>query len=154
MRPFLVLPVAAALALASCGYPETVFRPEAKANVADNASASDAAPASDASGGAAPTLTPPPPRAETRKPFIVIHFETPEPDYAQNLYEALKDALARKPSARFDLVAVTRDPDAAERSMADVLHTITQMGMPAERLSLSSVAAADDATNEIWIYVR
>ena len=29
-----------------------------------------------------------------------------------------------------------------------------QMGMPAERLSLSSVAAADEATDEVWIYVR
>ena len=38
--------------------------------------------------------------------------------------------------------------------MADVMHTITQMGMPAERLSLSSVPAADDTTDEVWIYVR
>jgi len=147
MRPSYVLPLLAALALAGCGYPETVFRPQAKADAG--------APASDA----APVLTRPGPApaaaaAETRKPFIVIHFETAQPDYAQELYDALKDALQRKPSARFDLVAVTRDPDAAERSMADVMHTVTEMGMPAERLSLSAVAAADDATDEVWIYVR
>ncbi len=156
MRAFRLLTLSA-LALASCGYPETVFRPEAKANVDASGYPAAASAAEVASAtGTAPVLTPPAPTpaAETRKPFIVIHFETPEPEYAQDLYEALKDALQRKPSAQFDLVAVTRDPDAAERAMAEVMHTITQMGMPAERLSLSSVAAADEATDEIWIYVR
>jgi len=141
------LPLLVLFLLAACGYPETVFRPQAKADQAALAS-DDAAPALKEPGPA------PAPPEETRKPFIVIHFEEAQPDYAQDLYDALKGALARKPSARFDLVAVTRNPDAAERSMADVMHTITAMGMPAERLSLSSVAAADDKTNEVWIYVR
>ncbi|HUK57798.1 MAG TPA: hypothetical protein VLV50_01110 [Stellaceae bacterium] len=146
----------AALALSSCGYPETEFRPQAKANVDASGFPPPATPAEVAAvtGRPAPQPAPPAPRLDPRKPFIVIHFETPQPDYAQDLYEALKGALAKKPSAQFDLVAVTRDPDAAERSMTDVMHTITQMGMPAERLSLSSVAAADDGTNEVWIYVR
>ncbi len=148
MRPSCVLPLLAALALAACGYPETVFRPQAKADA--GAPASDAAPVLTRPGTAPAAAAP----EETRKPFIVIHFEAAQPDYAQELYDALKDALQRKPSARFDLVAVTRDPDAAERSMADVMHTVTEMGMPAERLSLSAVAAADDATDEVWIYVR
>ncbi len=155
MRAFRLL-ILSALALASCGYPETVFRSQAKpatdaSGFPPPASAADIAAATGTA--AAPALRPPP-APDTRKPFIVIHFETPQPEYAQDLYEALKSALARKPAAMFDLVAVTRDPDAAERSMADVMHTMTEMGMPAERLSLSSVAAADDATDEVWIYVR
>jgi phosphoglycolate phosphatase-like HAD superfamily hydrolase len=143
MRPFAV-PILVLAALAACGYPATDFRPDAAAApAADNAAAAKPTPA-------AATAAP----EETRTPFVVIHFERRDPDYAQTLYDALKEALAKKPQARFDLVAVTRDPGAAERNMADVLHTITEMGMPATRLSLSAVAAADDGTDEVWIYLR
>jgi hypothetical protein len=154
MRAFPLLALAA-LALASCGYPESVFRPQAKANVDESGFPPPASPAevAAATGAAAPVLRPPP-SADKRTPFIVIHFETAQPDYAQDLYEALKNALAKKPSAQFDLVAVSRDPDAAERSMTDVMHTMTELGMPGERLTLSAVAAADDTTDEVWIYVR
>jgi hypothetical protein len=92
--------------------------------------------------------------ADTRKPFVVIRFDGTEPHYAEALYDALQGALARKADAAFELVAVTRDTDAAERNLAQVLHAVTEMGMPAERLSLAAVAAADDTTDEVWIYVR
>ena len=69
--------------------------------------------------------------AETRKPFIVIRFEGTEPHYAEALYDALEGALARKPDAAFELVAVTRDTDAAERNLGSVMRSITEMGMPA-----------------------
>jgi hypothetical protein len=135
--------------LSACGYPATVFRSEAN----DGASAPSPA-AGDAAAKPALAAAAAPAPDETRMPFVVIHFEKPDPDYAQTLYGALKEALAKKPQARFDLVAVTRDPNAAERNMADVLHTITDMGMPAARLSLSAVAAADETTDEVWIYLR
>ncbi len=105
----------------------------------------------------APVAAAPAPAAapnETRKPFVVIRFETPDPDYQGALYDALSDALKRRPGLDFDIVAVTRDGDAARRNLANVVHTLAEMGLPAERLSLSAAAAADDGTDEVWIYLR
>ncbi len=92
----------------------------------------------------------------TRRPLRGggIRFEAPDPDYAPSLYEALKGALARKPGVTFDLVAVTRNADDAQRNLASVYHVVTAMGLPPDRLSLAAVAAADDRTDEVWIYVR
>jgi hypothetical protein len=145
MSRFLVpaLPLIAALALGGCGHSDVLFAQNGAAAPA----AAKPAPAKDA--GVA--LRPP---AETRKPFVVIRFAGTEPHYAEALYDALEGALARKPDAAFELVAVTRDTDAAERNLADVLGSMTGMGMPAERLSLAAISAADDATDEVWIYVR
>lgn len=135
----------AALALGGCGHSDAQFLQPAPGEAA-----SKQAPAPQKAPGVA--LQAP---AETRKPFVVIHFDgNAEPRYAQALYSALTGALAQKPDAAFELVAVTRDTDAAQRNLADVLHSMTQMGMPAERLSLAAVSAADDATDEVWIYVR
>ena len=135
----------AALALYGCGHNEAQFTQQAQTQTKTDAKAAPA-PAKDA--GVA--LLPPP----DAKPFIVIHFAGAEPHYADALYDALEGALQRKPDAAFELVAVTRNTDAAERNLADVLHSITEMGMPAERLSLAAVSAADDATDEVWVYVR
>jgi hypothetical protein len=151
MRPTAALSLLALL-LGACAFPDTsLFQSapvQAKPAAPVVASAAPAAPAP------TPTQAPPAAPIETRRPFVVIHFEAPDPDYAQSLYEALKDALARKPGVAFDLVAVTRNADDAQRSLASVYHTVTDMGMPADRLSLSSVAASDDRTDEVWIYVR
>lgn len=138
-------PVIAALALGGCGHSDQLFaQQQAPAKT-------DAQPGPAPAKEAAVTLHRP---ADTRKPFIVIRFAGAEPHYAEALYDALEAALARKPDAAFDLVAVTRDTDAAQRNLADVLRSMTGMGMPAERLSLAAVSAADDTTDEVWIYVR
>jgi len=134
--------VLATLALGACGFSEETFRQPPP----------QAAPALAAPGSAAPALAPP--AAETRKPFVVIHFEQPDPDFASSLFEALQSALKRKPSVAFDLVAVTRDPDAAERNLTRVFRSMTEMGLPPDRVSLAAVAAKDEATDEVWIYVR
>ncbi|HUB95337.1 MAG TPA: hypothetical protein VL993_05435 [Stellaceae bacterium] len=143
------------LALGACSFPDALLLKSEPAQ---------AKPATTEIASAAPTPMPPPVHAvaetpapalvEKRRPFVVIHFETPGPDYAQSLYEALKGALERKPGVAFDLVAVTRSADDAQRNLADVYHTVIGMGVPADRLSLSAVAATDDGTDEVWIYVR
>ena len=152
MRKFKLLrAVAAALAAASCGYSDNVFwqsaAPEAKPTAAASA-APQPAPSSPAPQAAA--IAP----SETRKPFVVIRFERPDPDYSEALYDAVSGALKRRPNASFDLVAVTRDADAARRNLQRVMRSLSDMGLPAERLSLSAAAAADDGTNEVWIYLR
>lgn len=133
----------AALALGGCGHNEKQFTQQAPPKA-------DAKPAPAPAKDANVALLPP----ADAKPFIVIHFAGAAPHYTEALYAALQGALQRKPDAAFELVAVTRDTDAAQRNLAEVLHSITEMGMPVERLSLAAVAAADDATDEVWIYVR
>jgi len=135
----------AALALGGCGHSEAQF-----VQASPVPAKADAKPAPAPAKDAGVALLPPP----DAKPFIVIHFAGAEPHYAEALYDAIEGALQRKPDAAFELVAVTRNTDAAERNLADVLHAITEMGMPARRLSLAAVSAADDATDEVWIYVR
>jgi hypothetical protein len=145
--------VLAALALGGCSYSEKLFG-WGGAPTPNPPPQAAAAPAPKPA-AAAPSAPTPPPAAETRKPFVVIHFEAgAPPDYARGLYAAMSGALARQPGVAFDVVAVTRDPDAAERNITSVFRTITTMGMPADRLSLSAVAADDAATDEVWIYVR
>ena len=129
------------LALAGCAHTNNIFwRSDAPSPVAADMAARAAAPA------VAPEAR--------RKPFVVIRFEQPDPDYAEPLYAAMSGALARWPDVEFDLVAVTRDADAARHDLAAVMNSLAAMGMPAERLSLAAVPAADDATDEVWIYLR
>ncbi len=97
-------------------------------------------------------------------PLIVIRFDRPDPAYEQPLYNALARALERKPAAQFDLVAVSpktrSDADAAivksrTRNYAEsVVRSVTDMGLPADRLRLSSATSARVNTSEVHIYVR
>ena len=152
MRIFKLLRVVpAALVVASCGYSDDIFSQSAAPAAAPAVVAAAKPqtlpqPAAPASAAVAPR--------ETRKPFVVIRFERSDPDYGAALYEAVNGALKRRPDASFDLVAVTRDTDAARRNLQRVMRSLSDMGLPAERLSLSAAAAADDGTNEVWIYLR
>ena len=96
--------------------------------------------------------------------LIVIRFDTANPDYEQALYNAMSRALERKPDAQFDLVAVSPeigDPAQSELTKSqtriyaqNVLNTITDMGLPANRLRLSSATSARASTAEVHLYVR
>jgi hypothetical protein len=139
----------AALVVASCAFSDDMFGPSTAARASPPVAVA----------AAQPVQMPPPaaaaaPPRETRKPFVVIRFEEPDPDFDAALYEAVSAALKRRPDAAFDLVAVTRDPDAAQRNLRRVLQSLREMGMPAERLTLSAAAAADNTTSEVWIYLR
>jgi len=141
-----------ALTLGACAFPDTMLWHSTPA-------AADAKPAPPVVASASPApaglpATPPAAPVERRRPFVIIRFEAPDPDYAEPLYEALQGALQRKPGIAFDLVAVTRNADDAQRNLASVYHTVTDMGLPPDRLSLSAVAAADERTDEVWIYAR
>jgi hypothetical protein len=143
------------LPLAGCGYADNVLFHGTPPTAAAPAGATPS-PAATAPVAAAPAAAPAAVAApnETRKPFVVIRFETPDPDYQGALYDALSDALKRRPGLAFDVVAVTRDGDAARRNLANVVHTLAAMGLPADRLTLSAAAAADNGTDEVWIYLR
>ena len=98
------------------------------------------------------------------RPLVVIRFDRPNIQYQQPLYNAVSRALERKPDASFDLVAVSpkRGSPAqaalsstqSKRNAESVLRSLADMGLPANRVKLSSRSSQDVEANEVRIYVR
>lgn len=99
-----------------------------------------------------------------RRPLVVIRFDRPDVPYQQALYTAVSRALENRPDASFDLVAVAPGAGGAasaalsqshsKRYANTVLRSLTEMGLPASRISLSSTTNPGASTNEVHIYVR
>jgi hypothetical protein len=96
------------------------------------------------------------------RPLVVIRFDRPNVDYQQTLYSVVNRALEREPNAAFDLVAVTPQRNAgqaaastqARRNAEAVLRSLTSMGLPADRINLSSRTSNNARSNEVHVYVR
>ena len=97
-------------------------------------------------------------------PLVVIRFDTPNVQYDQALYSAVSQALVRRPNAAFDLVAVAPGlgspaqvalaSNKSRRSAETVLRSLTNMGLPAERVSLSSTTNPNAQVAEVHLYIR
>lgn len=143
------------------------------ATTAATAGPSRPAPAS------APRAAPPAPRAAAAapsrsaaaaapstgdRPLVVIRFDQPDVEYEQPLYTAVSRALERKPSATFTIQAVAPNAGSAadvavntntsRQNAENVLRSLTNMGLPADRVSLSAVMSPDIQSNEVRIFVR
>jgi outer membrane murein-binding lipoprotein Lpp len=98
------------------------------------------------------------------RPLVVIRFDRQNVEYEQALYTAVSRALDQRPDARFDIVAVSPSSGSAadialQRSRSrkhadDVLRTLTGMGLPADRVGLTSTTSAEAGASEVHIYVR
>lgn len=101
---------------------------------------------------------------EGRRPLVVIRFDRSRVDYQQALYTAVSRALERRPDAAFDLVAVspsrgnaaqvTLNSANAKRNAESVLRSLTEMGLPATRVQLSSTTSVQAQNAEVHVYVR
>ena len=99
-----------------------------------------------------------------RRPLVVIRFDRPNVEYEQALYTAVSRALERRPSATFDLVAVapntgnaaqvTVAASTSKRNAESVLRSLSDMGLPLDRVRLSAMTSGRASTNEVHIYVR
>lgn len=99
-----------------------------------------------------------------RRPLVVIRFDRPNPSYEQALYTAVSRAMERRPNAVFDLVAISpaRGNQAqvalasatAKRQAETVLRSLTDMGLPPDRISLSASTSIATQTNEVQLFVR
>ncbi len=92
-----------------------------------------------------------------KKPLVVIRFDKADVAYEPALYQALSRALERRPDATFDLVAVAPNDAAqtiARRDADAVFKSMTNMGLPAERVAMAAMANAAAATPEVHIYVH
>ncbi len=98
------------------------------------------------------------------RPLVVIRFDQPNVDYEQPLYTAVSRALERKPSATFTIQAVAPNAgsaadvavntNASRQNAENVLRSLTNMGLPADRVSLSATMSPDIQSNEVRIFVR
>ena len=99
-----------------------------------------------------------------RPALVVIRFDRPDVDYQQALYSAVSQAIERRPTALFDVVAVTPNAGspssvavntgAAKKSAEKVIRSLIAMGLPAARLNLSSSTSDNAFGNEVRIYIR
>ncbi|MBL4739824.1 MAG: hypothetical protein JKY12_02460 [Sneathiella sp.] len=100
----------------------------------------------------------------SRQPLVVIRFDRPDVPYEQALYTAVNRTLQGRPQSVFDVVAISPiqggaasvalSQSKATRNAQRVLRSLTDMGLPASRISLSASSSAQAATSEVHIYVR
>ena len=111
----------------------------------------------------APAMAPGAGRA-TGRPLVTIRFDRPNPDYQQALYQAVSQAIARRPNVAFDLVAVAPskgdstevalNSTQSQRDADDVRRSLISMGLAANRISMSSATSPTAQVNEVHLYVR
>ena len=99
-----------------------------------------------------------------RRPLVIIRFHRPKVPYEKSLYTAVRRALERRPNLVFDLVAVAPQPgdpaqitlhsESSKRNAENVFRSLTDMGLPAERVSLSATTNAVVQSDEVRLYVR
>lgn len=98
------------------------------------------------------------------RPLVIIRFDRANVNYQEALYSAVSQALERYPSARFDLVAVAPSRgNPAEMALASsearkngeaVLRSLSQMGLPVERVRLNAANSSDVRNSEVHIYLQ
>src|SRR5213078_4682788 len=80
--------------------------------------------------------------------LVTIKFDRSDVDYQQILYTALNQALQSRPGASVQLAQTD-----ARRHAQDVLRTMTDMGVPATRLAVSSSTDPGLANSEVRLFV-
>ncbi len=98
------------------------------------------------------------------RPLAKIRFDKNDVKYEEPVYLAVHEALQKYPNATFDLVAVhpekgnpaqvAIETSRARRNAEKVLRTLTEMGLPVERINLSYAPSKEATTNEVHLYVR
>jgi hypothetical protein len=107
----------------------------------------------------------PQPQARTGpRPLAKIRFDRADVKYEEPVYLAVNEALQKFPNATFDLVAVhpekgnpaqvAIESSRARRNAEKVLRTLTEMGLPVERINLSYAPSGEATSNEVHLYVR
>ena len=91
--------------------------------------------------------------------ILVIKFDDTDFDYSAALFESISNALEQMPSASFEVVAVSPTggasfADKARQKASDVFNKIVEMGVPSERLSLTSSNSTTAETEEVHIYLK
>ncbi len=101
---------------------------------------------------------------QSNKPLMVIRFDRPNVEFEQAVYLATSQALEKFPNARFEVAAITPtglNPAQMALSATDsqnnaeaVLRTMSQMGIPGNRVTLSSAKSPSARSSEVHIFLR
>jgi hypothetical protein len=101
------------------------------------------------------------PAVAGRQPLMVIRFDRPNVAYEQALYSDVSRALDRRPGATFDVVAVAPagsnsglNTTSSKRNAENVVRSLTSMGLPPDRISLSARSSASALGYEVQVFVR
>ena len=91
--------------------------------------------------------------------ILVIKFDDTDFDYSTALFESISNALEQTPSASFEVVAVSPTggasfADKARQRASEVFNKIIEMGVPSERLSLTSSNSTTAQAEEVHIYLK
>ena len=91
--------------------------------------------------------------------IVVLKFDDSELDYSAGLFQTISSALEQQPSAKFEIVAVSPTGVAsyaikARERAAEILSQIVEMGVPSERLSLTSSNSSSAQAEEVHIYLK
>jgi hypothetical protein len=106
------------------------------------------------------------PRASvtTDAALVTIRFDKPNVNYEPALYTAIKGALDRRPSASFEVVAVSPmgatpgqqaiAASTARRNAESVVRSLTNMNLPSNRIRVTSTTSNTAGGGEVQVYVR
>lgn len=104
------------------------------------------------------------PSPSNPRPLVKIRFDKSSVDYEQPVYMAMNEAMEKFPDSRFELVAVhptkgnaaqvSIESTKSRRNAERVLRTLTQMGLPMDRVDISYSGSDDIEGNEVHIYIR
>jgi hypothetical protein len=116
-------------------------------------------------------LTPPPSSMQQQQVasgpgqlLVLVRFNQEVVNYEQPLYQAVSDALDRKPDAAFTVVAVAPkshdkaaqqgDTQSAQRHAEAVKASLTQLGLQGSRVTSNSISSEAAMVPEVHVYVR
>ncbi|MCF4165854.1 hypothetical protein L2U69_09385 [Zavarzinia compransoris] len=101
---------------------------------------------------------------DERRPLVVIRFDNPNVAYQQALYNAVSKVLEQRPQTGFDLIAVTPSGGTAaevalnqtksKQNAQGVLRTLTDMGLPSDRVSVAATTSGEASVPEVRLYIR
>lgn len=104
------------------------------------------------------------PSVSNPRPLVKIRFDKTNVNYEQPVYMALSEAMDKYPAARFELVAVhptqgnaaqvAIESTKSRRNAEKVLRSMTQMGVPLDKLDISYASSESVTDNEVHIYIR
>lgn len=97
-------------------------------------------------------------------PLVTIRFDKPNVNYEGALYAAVKGALDRRPGATFDVVAVSPagstpgtqalGATSTRRNAESVVRSLTNMGLPTNRINVSQTTSSAARSGEVQVFVR
>jgi hypothetical protein len=99
-----------------------------------------------------------------RRPLVVIRFDRPDVQYDQALYNAVSRTLERRPNATFEVTAVAPatggagrvalNSNQARRNAESVMRSLQRMGLPQQRVAITSRTSDQALSNEVHLYVN